>query len=185
MIVDPSNRDCTCSRNVKKPLCEENYETGPQTLSVRLRFLTIRAEGCTLTTQIINQIRRQITDPETLHFDSRVRRQTSRTVYQAGFVVSRHVNYRRGVFPALMGYISDFSTIRTAFFVPLICHPRSSACRYVHMLGGVGLCESFTIFPSSIFCAWVRIGQGKPQHHLQLIVTWRTIFNRSPACGWW
>jgi hypothetical protein len=118
MIVDPSNRDCTCSRNVKKPLCEENYETGPQTLSVRLRFLTIRAEGCTLTTQIINQIRRQITDPETLHFDSRVRRQTSRTVYQAGFVVSRHVNYRRGVFPALMGYISDFSTIRTAADLP-------------------------------------------------------------------
>ena len=26
------------------------------------------------------------------------------------------------VFPALMGYISDFSTIRTAFIVPLICH---------------------------------------------------------------
>jgi hypothetical protein len=42
MIVDPSNRDCTCSRNVRKPLCEENYETGTQTLSVRLRFLTIR-----------------------------------------------------------------------------------------------------------------------------------------------
>src|SRR5580704_7816089 len=80
----------------------------PMNSSDESRFLTIRAEGCTLTTQIINQIRRQITDPETLHFDSRVRRQTSRTVYQAGFVVSRHVNYRRGVFPALMGYISDF-----------------------------------------------------------------------------
>jgi fucose permease len=26
------------------------------------------------------------------------------------------------VFPALMGYIPDFSTIRTAFIVPLICH---------------------------------------------------------------
>jgi len=26
------------------------------------------------------------------------------------------------VFPALMGYVSDFSTIRTAFIVPLICH---------------------------------------------------------------
>jgi FHS family L-fucose permease-like MFS transporter len=26
------------------------------------------------------------------------------------------------VFPALMGYISDVSTIRYAFLVPLICH---------------------------------------------------------------
>jgi hypothetical protein len=42
MIVDPSNRDCTCSCNVRKPLCEENYKTGTQTFSVRLRFLTMR-----------------------------------------------------------------------------------------------------------------------------------------------
>jgi hypothetical protein len=71
MIVDPSNRDCTCSRNVRKPLCEENYETAPQTLSVRLRFLTIRIISWVASAGVVTQLlykRRVFTFDRRFHF---------------------------------------------------------------------------------------------------------------------